>query len=108
MGGVWRDLLDVACFEAVGFACFMGGLCLVAANGDFGVWADCSTPGRRLYEPPWGGASHYTCPASASDGGHDDQRFDGWRRHDLREGPVRVAAFGYIDQHAIGGIFGSR
>jgi len=40
------------------------------------------------------------------DGGHDDQRIDGWRRYDLRQLAVGVAAFGYVDEDTVGGVFG--
>jgi len=40
------------------------------------------------------------------DAGHDDQRIDGWRRHDLGQLPVGIAALGYIDEDTVGGVFG--
>jgi hypothetical protein len=38
MGRVWRGLPEVACFVGFGVAMFYGDLCMVAANGDFGVF----------------------------------------------------------------------
>lgn len=40
-------------------------------------------------------------------GGHDKQRFDSGRRHDLGEGPGQIAAFGHVDEDAIGGVLGA-
>jgi hypothetical protein len=36
-----------------------------------------------------------------------EQRFDGGGRHDLGEGSGQVAAFGHVDEDAIGGVFGA-
>ena len=41
------------------------------------------------------------------DAGDDEQRLDGGRRHDLGEGSGQIAAFGYVDEDAIGGVFGA-
>jgi hypothetical protein len=39
------------------------------------------------------------------DAGHDEQRVDGWRRLDRGQCAVGIAAFGYIDEDTVGGVF---
>ena len=39
--------------------------------------------------------------------GDDEQRVDGWRGLDLRQGAMEIAALGYIDEDAIGGFLGA-